>query len=148
MYLSTLFQLHGVRITLKIQALIKKFGDRDISEEFQEDFLKRIESLRGTDLFGVYDFDKCNHSTNFWSSVPSYNKYEYETLEFAQKFPEFERLFVEIWILMNSEKVRPSYDRNDIVEYYYYQHRTRSVEITINQDSVKIVIPDRFVITI
>jgi hypothetical protein len=52
-------------------------------------------------------------------------------------------LFVKIWILMNAEKVRPSYDRNDIVEYYFYEHRTRSVEITINDDSVKVVIPNR-----
>ena len=145
MLLSTLLQKNGVKITPQIQALINKFGDRDISEE---DFLKRIESLRGTNLFGVYDFDKCNHSTNFWSSVPSHNKYEYETLEFALKFPEFERLFVEIWILMNSKKVQPSYDRNNRIEYYYYQHHLKSVEITVNENSVKIEIPGIFVITI
>jgi hypothetical protein len=142
MLLSSFFTKSRFPITAKIQALIEKVKDREISQEFQEDFLKRIEYLHQTNLFGVYDFDTPDDSTNLWSSVPPYEPYKYATLEFAQKFPEFERLFVEIWILMNSEKVQPSYDRNNIFEYYYYQHRTTSVQITID-DSVKIEIPNR-----
>lgn len=143
MLLSLFLQKSGVKITSQIKALIDKFGDREISQEFQEDFLKRVECLHQTNLFGDYDFDTRDDSTNLWSSVPPYEPYKYATLKFARKFPEFERLFVEIWILMNSKKVQPSYDRNDIVKYYYYQHRSSSVEITINDDSVKIVIPNR-----
>lgn len=148
MLLSLFLQKSGVKITPPIQALIDKSGDPRISQEFQKDFLKRIESLRGTNLFGVYDFDTPDDSTNLWSSVPPYEPYKYATLEFARKFPEFERLFVEIWILMNSEKVQPSYDRNNIFEYYYYQHHTKSVQITIDDDSVKIEIPNILVLTI
>lgn len=134
MFLSTLLQQHGVKITPQIQDLINKFGDPQISDHEKEDFVERIKSLCGyrTNLFGVHDRDDF-----------TYDPYKYATLKFAIRFPKFEMLFVEIWILMNPEKVRPSYDRNDMVEYYYYQHRQSSVEITINDDSVKIVIPNR-----
>jgi hypothetical protein len=147
MLLSLFLQKSGVKITSQIKALIDKFGDREISQEFQKEFLKRVESLHGNNLFGVYDDNKCDDSTNLWSSVPAYYPYKYATLDFARKFPKFERLFVEIWILMNS-KVQLSYDRYDMLDYYYYQHRTTSVQITINEDSVKIKIPDILVLTI
>ena len=139
MLFSLFLKKNRVRITLEIQALIDKFGDREISGEFQKEFLKRVESLHETNLFGVYDFDECDDSTNIWDlAKSSYDPYKYATLKFARKFPEFERLFVEIWILMNSKKVQPSYDRNDIVEYYYYQHFGGKVMITINSNFVKI----------
>lgn len=131
----------GVKITQQIQALIDKFGDPPISGKDNEDFVKRIESLFGTNLFGVYHFDTDN-STNIWDSAPSYNPYEYATLDFTKKFPKFERMFVEIWILMNAGKISLHYDQEDRFDYYYYQDRAKSVEITINDDSVKIVIPN------
>jgi hypothetical protein len=139
MLLLTLLQKNGVVITPEIRSLIDKFGDPQISDHEKKDFVERIKFLCGyrTNLFGVYDTDDF-----------TYYPYKYATLEFARKFPEFERLFVEIWILMNAETVQPYYDRDNRVEYYYYQHRTTSVEITINQDSVKIEIPDILVITI
>ena len=129
----------GVKITPQIQDLINKFGDRWIPKQFQEDFLKRVESLLVNNLFGVYDFDACDNSTNLWECCSnSYNRYEYATLKLAEKFPKFERLFVEIWILMNPEKVLLSYNRNNIVEYYYYRHFGGKVMITINSNFVKI----------
>lgn len=149
MLLSTLLQKNRVVITPEIRSLIEKFRNPQISDPDKEEFLKRVKSLQETNLFGVYDFDKCNDSTNIWDLArSSYDPYKYATLEFARKFPEFERLFVEIWILMNAEKVQPSYDRDNRVEYYCYQHRTISVEITINENSVKIVIPNMLEITI
>jgi hypothetical protein len=134
MLLSTLLQQYRVKITPPIQALIDKFENPEISHHEKKYFVERIKSLCGysTNLFGVHD------TGDF-----TYYPYKYATLEFAIRFPKFEMLFVEIWILMNPVKVRPSYDRNDMVEYYYYQHRSSSVEITINDDSVKIVIPNR-----
>ena len=136
--LKTLLQQYGVKITPPIQALIDKFGDRWISKQFQADFLKRVKSLLVNNLFGVYDFNTCDNSTNLWECGNSYNKYEYATLKFAAKFSKFERLFVEIWILMNPEKVLLSYNRNNIVEYYYYRHFGGKVMITINSNFVKI----------
>jgi len=141
MRLSTLLQKNRVKITPQIQALINKVGNPEISCEDNEDFVKRIESLFGTNLFGVYHSNTAN-STNLWESALLYNPYEYGTLNFAKKFPKFERMFVEIWILMNARKISPHYDREDRIDYYYYQHRTKNVEITINDDSVEIVIPD------
>ena len=121
MLLLTLLQQYGVKITPSIQTLVDKFGNPEISHHEKEDFVKRIESLCGysTNLFGVHD-------TNDFTYYP----YKYATLEFAIRFPKFEMLFVEIWILMNAEKVRPSYDRNERVEYYYYQHRTTRYSIS------------------
>ena len=135
MLLLTLLQKNGVVITPEIRSLIDKFGDPQISDHEKKDFVERIKFLCGyrTNLFGVYDTDDF-----------TYYPYKYATLKFALKFPEFESLFVEIWILMNAEKVKPSYDQYDRIEYYYYHHRTISVEITINENSVKIVIRDMF----
>jgi hypothetical protein len=143
MLLSKLLQKNGVKITPPIQALIDIFGNPQISCDDNKDFVERIESLCGTNLFGVYDFNIGDDSTNIWDlGRRSYNKYEYATLNFAKKFPKFERLFVEIWILMNPGKLSLYYDQEDRFNHYYYQHRTKSVEITINDDSVKIVIPN------
>jgi len=141
MFLSTFLQKNGVKITRQIQALIDKVGNPQISCKDNEDFVERIESLCGTNLFGVYHSDTAN-STNLWESALQYDPYEYATLNFAKKFPKFERIFVEIWILMNAGKISLHYDREDRIDYYYYQHRTQNVEITINDDSVEIVIPN------
>lgn len=139
MFLLTLLQQNGVEITPQIQALISKFGNRCIPKQFQKDFVKRVESLLVNNLFGVYDFDACDNSTNLWECCSnSYNRYEYATLKFAEKFPKFDRLFVEIWILMNPGKLSLYYDQEDRFNHYYYRHFNGKVMITINSNFVKI----------
>jgi hypothetical protein len=76
MHLSILLQEHKVKIIPQIKALIDKFGDPQISDHEKKDFVERIMSLYGTNLFGVYDTDDF-----------TYYPYKYATLEFAIRFP-------------------------------------------------------------
>ena len=124
MYLSTLLQRHGVRIPPQIQALIDKFGDRWISKQFQEDFMKRIRLLKKTDLFG--------------------DGFDYLSDEFMKKFPKFEVLFVKIWVLIHNISFNIDNKRGNPVlnEYTYRMECGHHVYITCHDDSVQIVIPN------
>lgn len=123
MFLSTLLQRHGVKITPQIQALIDKFGDRWIPKQFQEDFLKRVRLLKKTDLFG--------------------NGFDYLSDEFMEKFPKFEVLFVKIWVLIHNISFNIDTRANPVLnEYTYKMECGHHVYITCHDDSVQIVIPN------
>ena len=151
MFLSTLLQKNGVKITPEIKALIKKFGDRKfrdrwIPKQFQNDFVKRIQLLDEPILFGY----KPHELDLLFSNMFSLDKiYSYRGSEFMEKFPKFEILFVKIWCLIHTRN--PEYHRrDDLVEYsyssnlYFYLRNTVNeiVKVFIKDDSVEIVIED------
>lgn len=115
MFVSSFLKKCGVKITPKIQALIDKFGDRCISNQFQKDFLERVRFLLKNDLFG--------------------DGFDYLSEEFMEKFPEFEVLFVKIWVLIHDIPIFPI-----INSPYFYDYHGHTVYITITDDSVQIVI--------
>lgn len=117
MSLSSLLQESGVILTPQIQALIYKFGDRWISKQFQKDFWKRVQLLRKKDLFG--------------------DGFDYLSEEFMEKFPEFEVLFVKIWVLIHDIPMLPI-----VNSPYFYDYHGHTVYITITYGSVQIVIPN------
>lgn len=120
MLLSSFLQKSGVEITPQIQALIDKFGDRWIPKQFQKYFLKRIRLLKKTDLFGDW--------------------FDYLSKEFMKKSPQFEVLFVKIWLLIHDIPTLPSVKNK--TESHYYDYYGHSVIISLKNDSVQIVIPN------
>ena len=115
MFVSSFLKKCGVKITPKIQALIDKFGDRCISNQFRRYFWRRVRLLKKTGLFG--------------------DGFDYLSDEFMKKFPKFEVLFVKIWVLIHDIPTLPI-----INSPYYHDYHGHTVYITITDDSVQIVI--------
>lgn len=124
MLLSSFFTKSRFPITAKIQALIDKFGDRWISKQFQKYFWKRVRLLKKTVLFG--------------------DGFDYLSDEFKEKFPEFEVLFVKIWVLIHDISFNIDARGNPVLNEYTYEMLTggHHVYITCHDDSVQIVIPN------
>ena len=87
MFFSSFLQKSGVPITSQIQALIDKFGDRQIPNQFRKYFWRRVRLLKKTGLFG--------------------DGFNYLSDEFMKKFPKFEVLFVKIWVLIHDISFNP-----------------------------------------
>lgn len=124
MLLSSFLNKIGVPINPKIQALIDKFGDRWISKQFQKYFWERVRLLKKTDLFG--------------------DGFDYLSAEFMEKFPEFEVLFVKIWVLIHNISFNIDARGNPVLNEYTYEMLTggNHVYITCHDDSIQIVIPN------
>lgn len=116
MLLSSLLQKSGVKITPQIKALIDKFGDRCISNQFRRYFWRRVRLLKKKCLFG--------------------DEFDYLSDEFMKKFPEFEVLFVKIWVLIHDIPIHPIHNSK------YYEYHGHTVYIIITNGSVQIVIPN------
>jgi hypothetical protein len=123
MFVSSFLKKCGVKITHKIQALIDKFGDRWIPQQFQKYFWRRVRLLKKTGLFG--------------------DGFDYLSDEFMKKFPKFEVLFVKIWVLIHDISFNIDTDSKPIMnEYTYNMECGHHVYITCQDDSVQIVIPN------
>jgi len=123
MRFSSFFTKSRFQITPKIQALIDEFGDRWIPKQFQKYFWKRVRLLRKKDLFG--------------------DGFYYLSDEFKEQFPEFEVLFVKIWILIHDISFNIDTRGNTVLnEYTYEMECGHHVYITCHDDSVQIVIPN------
>jgi hypothetical protein len=147
MLFSQLLQKNGVEITRQIQALIKKFGDRLISKQFQNDFVKRIQLLDEPILFGY----KPHELDLPFSNMVSLDKiYCYRGSEFMEKYPKFEVLFLNIWCLIHASLYdwrNPRHDNlitminddDDIIGYHYHRKTCEdTVTIKFNGDSATV----------
>jgi len=124
MWLSAFFTKNRLPITPQIQALIDKFGDRWIPQQFQKYFLERVRLLRKKGLFG--------------------DGFDYLSAKFMEKFPKFEVLFVKIWVLIHNISFNIDARGNPVLNEYTYEMLTggHHVYITCHDDSVQIVIPN------
>lgn len=154
MFLSTILEKHRVKITPEMEDLIKKFGNRWISKQFQTDFQNRIQLLHKPILFGSIPerVDSLRKNDNL-SHTSLVDVYSYRSKDFMEKFPQFEMLFVKIWCLIHTspdllefaqsgDLVEYVKDDEDGKNYYFYQRRAAKeiVKVIINDDSVNIEI--------
>ena len=137
--LSQLLQNRGVEITPKINVLIKKFGDRWISEQFRGKFIQRIDDLLNPFVFGVkppISLRKGHHQSTSLDKI-----FSYTSKDFAKDFPKFEVLFLNIWCLIRASLYdwrNPRYnDLNTMIDddgniiCYYYCRQTSDDTVTI-----------------
>ena len=149
MLFSKLLQNGGVEITPEIKALIDKFGDRLIPKQFQEDFLKRIENLLDSFVVGI----KPQISLQKGPYISLLEIFSYTSKDFAEKYPKFEVLFLNIWCLIRASlyDCRKSWTYNElntmmndngiIIGYYYYrQAADDTVTIKFKGDSATVEI--------
>ena len=149
MCLSILLQNGGVEITPEIKALIDEFGDRWIPEQFQEDFLKRIENLLDSFVVGI----KPPISLQKGPYISLDRIFSYTSKDFAEKYPKFEVLFLNIWCLIRASlyDCRKSWTYNElntmmnddgnIIGYYYCrQAADDTVTIKFKGDSATVEI--------
>ena len=149
MCLSILLQNGGVEITPEIKALIDEFGDRWISKQFQEDFLKRIENLLDSFVVGI----KPPISLQKGPYISLDRIFSYTSKDFAEKYPKFEVLFLNIWCLIRASlyDCRKSWTYNElntmmnddgnIIGYYYCrQAADDTVTIKFKGDSATVEI--------
>ena len=153
MLLSQLLQTGGVEITPKIKALIDKFGDRLIPEQFQKKFIKRINHLLDPFVVGVkpqISLRKGHHQSIILDQI-----FSYTSNDFAKDFPMFEVLFLNIWCLIHASyydyrnprdnDLVTSVDDDGKIVCYYYLRKTSDdmVSIQFKGDSAKIEIEPR-----
>lgn len=127
--LSQLLQNGGVRITPQIKVLIKKFGDRSIPKQFRTKFIERIDDLLNPFVFGVkppISLRKGHHQ-----SIILDNIFSYTSEDFANDFPKFEVLFLNIWCLIHA-----SY-------YDYINPRNDDLKTMINDDVIIMIAEHR-----
>jgi hypothetical protein len=149
MFFSSFLQKSGVEITPKIQALIKKFGDRWIPKQFLCDFFQRIDDLEEPFVFGVKP--KISLRKDHYQSRTSLdNIFSYTSKDFAEKYPKFEVLFLNIWCLIreslcewrcprrNDLNTMIDDDGNIICYYYCRQTCDDTVTIKFNGDSATV----------
>ena len=150
MLLSQLLQTGGVEITPKIKALIDKFGDRLIPEQFQKKFIKRINHLLDPFVVGVkpqISLRKGHHQSIILDQI-----FSYTSNDFAKDFPMFEVLFLNIWCLIHASyydyrnprdgDLKTMFNDDGNIICYYYDRRTSDdiVRIQFKGDSAKIEI--------
>jgi hypothetical protein len=149
MWFSELLQKGGVEITPKIKTRIDKFGDRWIPEQFREDFLKRIENLLDSFVVGI----KPPISLRKGPYISLLEIFSYTSKDFAEKYPKFEVLFLNIWCLIRASRYycRKSWTYNElntmmnddgnIIGYYYCrQAADDTVTIKFKGDSATVEI--------
>jgi hypothetical protein len=136
MFLSTFLQKNGVKITPKIKALIDKFGDRWISKQFQDDFVKRIDNLFNSFVVGI------KPPISLQKGISLLAIFSYTSKDFAEKYPKFEVLFLNIWCLIRASlyDCRNPWTYNELntmmkddgeIIGYYYCRKTSDDTVTI-----------------
>ena len=108
------FRHCGIQITPEIENLVKQLGNPPISNK---ELLERIRLLNEPDLF-TDDDDELD--------------FEYKSAKFANGYPHFEKLFIQIWIQIHNIKLY----MNETSTYVYVNREMNEINIIYSSNEI------------